>query len=362
MVFNYNKYRFNSKDFEVFCGLDVSKKSMAVTFIKPDGAIKSLKLAYDSGALINYTRRHFPGKRMAFVYEAGPTGYGLHDDLSSAGYYCMICAPAMVLKAPGDRVKTDRRDSRNLAKQLKANQLKAIHVPTGSYRSLRHLAKLRKKCVGRKTAAKLQIKSLLLHEQINFPVNATGRSSWSNATLEKLAVLECAGAIRFKLDRYLEQLRFWQKEVLLVQRQLKKFCKEDPELSKCIHLLMSIPGIGTVIAIYMLSRIGNWRDLQNSRQLGCFFGLTPSEHSTGERVNRGPITRMGDRLARALLIEASWVAIKKDKELAECYRLIFNSNNANKDASRKAIVAVARRLTTRIYAVLTQQRPYRVAS
>jgi transposase len=361
MFNNYNKYKFNSNDFEVFCGLDVSKKSIAVTFVKPDGQIKSLKLPYDSGALASYTGKHFAGKRVAFVYEAGPTGYGLHDDLNRAGYYCMICAPAMVLKAPGDRVKTDRRDSRNLAEQLKANQLKAIHVPIGSYRYLRHLAKLRKKCAGRKTAAKLQIKSLLLHEQIAFPVNDRGRSSWSNATVERLRVLECAGPIRFKLDRYLEHLRFWDKEVLQVQRQLRKFCKEDPELRKCVHLLMSISGIGVVVAIYLLSRIGDWRDLKNSRQLGAFFGLTPSEDSTGGRVNRGPITRMGDRLARALLIEASWAAIKKDRQLAECYRRIFYSNNGSKDASRKAIVAVARRLTARIYAVLTQQRPYRVA-
>jgi transposase len=360
MVFNYSKYRFNANDFEVFCGLDVSKKSMSVTFLSQDGSMRSLKLPYDSTALMPYTGKYFLGKRVAFVYEAGPTGFGLYDDLNAGGNFCMVCTPSMVLQAPGERVKTDKRDSRKLAEQLKANQLKAIHVPRGSYRHLGHLAKLRKKCASQKAAAKLQIKSLLLHEQILFPMTGKNRG-WSNATLEALGDLECAGAIRFKLDRLLGHLNFWNQEVLQVQRELRRFCTEDPELRRGVHLLMSVSGIGEVIAIYLLSRIGDWRELENSRQLGAFFGLTPSEYTTGGRINRGPITRMGDRLSRALLIEAAWVAIRKDKELAECYWRIFYANNGSKDASRKAIVAVARRLTSRIYAVLTQQRSYRAA-
>ena len=361
MLFNnYNKYRFNLNDFEVFCGMDVSKKSISLTFLTIDGSMRSLKLPYDSSAVMNYMRRHYPGKRVAFVYEAGPTGFGLYDDLRAGGFICMICAPSMVLQAPGERVKTDRRDSRKLAEQLKANQLKGIHIPEGNYRGLRHLAKLRKKCAGRKAAVKLQIKSLLLHEQIQFPTVGK-RPNWSNATIERLRNLDCSGPIRFKLDRYLQHLEFWHREILCVQKELKRFCKDDPELRKCVHLLMSIPGIGEVIAIYLLSRIGDWRLLKNSRQLGAFFGLTPSEHSTGGNVNRGPITRMGDRLSRALLIEAAWIAIRQDPELADCYWGLFYANNANKDASRKAIVAVARRLTNRIYAILTQQRSYRAA-
>jgi transposase len=358
MFFEYDNYKFNPEDFEIFGGLDVCKKSISATFIEGTD-VRSVKLPYKYVNLINYTRKHFSDKRIAFVYEAGPTGYGLHDEIRSGGDYCMICAPSMVLKAPGDRVKTDRRDGRKLSEQLKANQLKAIHVPRGSYRDLRHLTKLRMKCLNRKTATKLQIKSLLLLEQIEFPNKSL--TDWSKKALESLRILECAAAIRFKLDRLLDQLAFWQQQLLDVQRELKRFCKEDPEISRCVDFLMSVPGIGEVIAVYIISRIGDWRELKNSRQLGSFFGLTPSEYSTGGRVDRGPITRMGDRLSRSLLIEAAWVAIRRDKELRACYSRIFYANGANKDASRKAIVAVARRLTSRIYAVLVQQRPYRAA-
>lgn len=349
---------FNSLDFEIYAGLDVSKKSISVTFLSRGGFIRSLKMPYDSAALISYVRRQFPGKRVSFVYEAGPTGYGLYDDLKGAGYFCMVAAPSMILKAPGERVKTDRLDSRKLAEQLRADQLKGIHVPTGSYRYLRHLTQLRRKCVARQTAAKLQIKSLLLLEQISFPLSDKGKCCWSSATIQFLEDLTCPSVIRFKLDRLLSHLEFWHQEVLKLQRELSRFSKMDPELKRCVELLTTLPGIGQTIAIYLLSRIGDWRHLKNSRQLAAFFGLIPSEHSTGEKVRRGPITRTGDRLARALLIEAAWVAIKKDPELVDCYQRLCNGNNRNKDASRNAIVAVARRLTTRIYAVLTEQRTY----
>lgn len=356
-----DNYDYKPSDFEVFAGMDVSKKSNSVTFYSWDGFLRSIKMPYESAAVINYVRKHIPDKAVAFVYEAGPTGYGMYDDLKAAGYFCMVAAPSMILKAPGQRIKTNRLDSRQLAEQLRANQLSAVHVPTGPYRFLRHLAQLRRKIVGRQTASKLQIKSLLLLEQIPFPAKEDGRTNWSKSTLQQLSFLSCPAVIRFKLDRYLGQLEFWHQELAKTAKELKRFCHQDPELRKCLQLLMTLPGIGITIAIYLLSRIGDWRLLKNSRQLAAFFGLIPSENSTGEVINRGPITRMGDRMGRALLIEAAWVAIKQDKDLMECYQRIFNANNRNKDASKLAIVAVARRLTARIYAVLTQQRPYRAA-
>lgn len=359
-MFSY-EYEYKPSDFDLFVGMDVSKKSNSVTFASRDEILRSVTMPYGSEAILRYVEKHFPGQVKAFVYEAGPTGYGMSDELREAGHYCMVAVPSMILKAPGQRVKTNRLDSRQLVEQLRAGQLKAVHVPRGSYRFLRHLAQLRKRLVARRMACKQQIKSLLLLEQIRFPVKEGVRSNWSKWTLEQLGCLECGTVIRFKLDRYLSQVDFFTREVLKTEKETKRFCRQDPELKRCVELLMSLPGIGVTIAIYLLSRIGDWRLLRNSRQLPAFFGLIPSEHSTGEKVNRGPITRMGDRLGRSLLIEAAWVAIRKDNELMQCYLRIFNANNRDKDASKQAIVAVARKLTTRMYAVLKQQRPYRLS-
>lgn len=106
-----------------------------------------------------------------------------------------------------------------------------------------------------------------------------------------------------------------------------------------------------------MARLGDWREIDNVRSIAGFLGLVSSEHSTGEKENRGAITRAGDSRLRNKLIQSAWVTIRKDPELREFYRRIY-ARHPKKVAARKAIVAVARKLTTRIYAVLNEQRPY----
>jgi transposase len=89
--------------------------------------------------LLHYVRKHFPNQKIAFVYEAGPSGYGLYDRLASQAYPCLIAAPSMIPRAPGQRVKTNRLDSKALSESLRGGQLKSIHIPSPTYRHLRHL-------------------------------------------------------------------------------------------------------------------------------------------------------------------------------------------------------------------------------
>jgi transposase len=141
------------------------------------------------------------------------------------------------------------------------------------------------------------------------------------------------------------------------QKQIRRLCQKDPELRQSIGLLMSLPGIGWIVAAHSVARLGDWREIENVRSIAGFLGLVSSEHSTGEKVNRGSITRAGDSRLRNKLIQSAWVAIGKDPELRAFYRRIF-ARHPKKVAARKAIVAVARKLTTRMYAVLKQQRPF----
>jgi transposase len=112
-----------------------------------------------------------------------------------------------------------------------------------------------------------------------------------------------------------------------------------------------------VISTSLLARIGDWRGLRDVDELAAFCGLVPTEHSTGERVQRGPISGCGDQALRAMLIEGAWSAIRKDPELAAFFQRIKSRHPRDRGA-RIAIVAVARKLTTRIYAVLTERREY----
>lgn len=164
-----NSKAFIPRDYDVFAGLDVDKKSISVTFTNHQGFIRSLRVPYSAEHLVKHVRKHFPDQKVAFAYEAGPTGYGLYDGIVAQDYPCLIASPSMIPKAPGQRVKTNRLDSRGISENLRGGQLKSIHVPAVLYRELRHLTQLRDTFVSAMVAMKQRIKSLLLMEGLEFP-------------------------------------------------------------------------------------------------------------------------------------------------------------------------------------------------
>jgi transposase len=345
---------FVPRDYDLFVGLDVDQRSMAITFSDHGTMQKSLKLPYSARQLLNYIEKHFPGQRLAFVYEAGPTGFGLHDELRAAHQFCLVVSPSMVPQAPRKKVKTNRLDSKKLSEGLRGGQLQGIHVPAESYRELRHLVQLRDTQVAQLKATKQRIKSLLLYESIPFP-SANGK--WTVPALRALEQLPCNPTVRFKLDQLIDTLQFHYLAAAKVQKQIRRFCQNDPELRQCVRFLASLPGVGTITATHALARLGDWRQITDVRQIAGFLGLVSSEHSTGDKENRGEITRIGDKRLRSKLIQCAWIAIRKDPELRAFYRRV-HKRQPQKVAARKAIVAVARKLTTRMYAVLKQQRPF----
>jgi transposase len=348
---------FIPRNYQVFAGLDVDKHSIAVTFCNHEGLLRSVRLPYSAPQLLNYVRKHFPAQRLAFVYEAGPTGFGLYDELVAAGHPCLVVAPSMVPQAPGARVKTNRLDSQKLSEGLRGGQLRSIHVPAPKYRELRHLVQLRDTQVQQLTATKCRIKALLLYEGIAFPADDGKEKQWSARVLDELLELPCSETVRFKLDQLIGTLHFNFNSAAAAQKQIRYYCQKDEELRQSIAWLKSLPGIGEIVATHLVARLGDPALITNVRQIAGFLGLVSSEHSTGERQNRGAITRAGDSRLRNKLIQSAWVTIRKDPELREFYQRVYE-RHPKKVAARKAIVAVARKLTTRIYAVLKEQRPF----
>jgi transposase len=353
-----NSPAFIPMDYQIFAGLDVDKRSIAVTFTDHHKMIRSVSMPYNADHLVKYVRKHFPDKKVAFAYEAGPTGYGLYDGLEAQAYRCVIASPAMIPQAPGQRVKTNRLASRKLAESLRGGQLNPIHVPSGPYRELRHLTQLRDTFVSELVGMKQRIKSLLLVEGLEFP-SAPAGSQWSGRVKPQLRQLPCASTVRFKLDQLLDRVDFTEKQVVKTTRELRRVCRTEPELAQCLTYLMSSSGIGWIVGTQLLARIGDWRELKTVRQLAGFLGVVPSEHSTGEKTVRGSITHSGDPRLRSKLIQAAWSAIRQDGELRAFYRSVCHSP-PRPLAARVAIVAVARKLSVRIAVVLMQQRPYEV--
>jgi transposase len=346
--------KFIPRDYDIFAGLDVDKKSMSVVFADHDGSHRALRMAHSATPLLNYVRKQFAAQRVAFVYEAGPTGFGLHDELVRQAYTCLVVAPSKVPRAPDERVKTNRLDSRKLAENLRGGQLRSIHVPTPAYRELRHLVQLRDTHIAQVKASKLRIKALLLYEGIRFP---DPQEKWTARAMQELQTLPCSPTVRFKLDDLLHTLHFHFHAAARATKQIRQYCRQDPELQQSINLLLSLPGIGWIVASHLVARLGDPQQIKNGRQIAGFLGMVSTEHSTGEKQNRGPITRSGDSRLRNKLIQSAWTAIRRDPELRDFYRRIYQ-RHPKKVASRKAIVAVARKLTNRIYVVLKEQRPY----
>lgn len=356
MVGSNNCWNIVPLEFDIFIGLDVDKKSISITTFDHQQKLRSLKIPHDVEAIIHYTKRHFANKRVAFAYEVGPTGYRLYDKLTEVGYRCLVVHPSGVPTPSSSRVKTNRLDSVRLGKALRGGELKSVRVPSSKYRNLRHLVHLYDTTSRQSTACKCRIKALLLLEGIPYP-NTSQYDHWSNNTIKRLVTMNCSPTVRFKLDMFLADLRFHREQLLRVKKELRRFCQADSDLADSVKYLRSIPGIGWTIAVHLLARIGDWRELKNVRELAGFIGLTPCEDSTGDEVNKGNITRAGDSQLRNVLIEGAWSAVMKDPEMREFYQRIYARHPRDR-AARKAIVAVARKMTTRIYSVLKERRIY----
>jgi transposase len=183
--------------------------------------------------------------------------------------------------------------------------------------------------------------------------------NWCRSYFEDLKHLECNPSVRLRMDTLISDHDYACSQLLMVYKQMRQFIADRPEIRDYMSYLCTIPGIGFITAVTVLGRIGDPALLNNPREIGCFAGLTPREWSTGDRQQMGRISHFGDGVLRSLLVEASWVAIRKDKELEMFYHRL-SRNNHPRGSAQKAIVAVARKLTMRIFRVLKDHRPYSV--
>jgi transposase len=347
--------RINPRDFDLFVGMDVDKRSISVAVWDWDSVVYEKKFPYDGTAILTRLQRKFRGANMAFTYETGPTGFGLYDTLTGLGQQCLLVPSHAIPERALERNKTNRIDANKLAENLRGGQLFSIRVPSTPYRKLRRLCHLLEAVVKRCVQSMNRIKSLFLFEGIPFPEGP----SWTKACIEQLRTSDEYNSVRFEVNMYLGQLEAARNEKSEVESEIRRYIESVPELLEYAGYLMSFKGISWTIASALLSRIGDPSQLKNCRELGCFLGLTPWENSTGEGQDRSNVTGMGNHRVRSLLIEASWIAIQYDQELRDFYNHI-RSRHPEDRAKKVAIVAVARKLTMRIYAVLKERRNYEI--
>ena len=348
---------YQVNDFDAFFGIDVDKRRFSLTMINRDGTNeRSKSFPADEENFYRYIQNNHSGKRILCGYEAGPTGFHLHDYLTQRKVECIVMPPSSVPKPSDSRVKTNRIDSVRISHCLRNGEARPIRVPDDSYRELRHLITARERYSLQSKRAKQRIKALLLYAHLDTAA-PDAETRWSGSHIDRLKSLDAPRAVRIDLDLLIEDLTYARSKMAQVIKNLRTFSLSHPEIDRYRKFLESIPGIGFQVAMTTLGRIGDPKRLVNVREISAFFGLVPCENSTGDKVNRGPITHLGNSVARSLIVEAAWVAIRYDTELNQFYHRIRGRHHPSCGA-RKAIVAVARKLTHRIYSVLTEERPY----
>lgn len=349
-------HKYSSKDYDVFIGLDVDSKSYVVNSKDHEFMNRLIKIPANPEAFGNYIKKVYNNQKVICAYEVGPTGYGLHDYLTARNIPCLLVSPLSVPKASNERVKTNRIDAVKVAQHLKNGDLKPIRVPDTDYRELRHLIRCREEYVRLIKVSKQRIKSLLLSQSLHTVIKDT-HQNWSNHYITELQQLSCSLAVRYRLNLLLEDLTYARRQNLVVLKELKTFCAACVDIERNMRYLRSIPGIGFITAATLLANIGDPKHLTNPRELAAFIGLVPCESSTGDKIIKGSITHLGNTVLRSLLVEVAWVTIRRDKRLNQFYHRI-RQRHLPGVGSRKAIVAVARKLTMIIYRVLKDQREY----
>ena len=334
---------------DLYVGIDVHLKTWHVTILH-EGAILFSSGIPGQWEVLRKLLDRYKGYRIHAVYEAGYFGYSLRDRLIAYGASCLVAATSLILRQYGNKVKTDRLDSKKLALLLSQALLVGVVVPTEEERS--HLAVIRRRHQLVKDCVRIQlrIKAYFRYHGLPFP---EVKGKWSKTFVENLYKFQ------FK-DRWLQESfqRFLAQYDHLIE-ELAKQTKLIEELAKInyyrenVKILRTIPGIGLLIAMEFLVELQNIRRFRTADQLAAYVGLTPAQYSSGEHIRMGNITHIGKGQLRAFLIEASWVLIRKDSAMAQKYQTL-----KYRCGSKRAIVAIARKLLVRARRVLLDRTPY----
>ncbi|NMM03211.1 IS110 family transposase [Paraburkholderia sp. RP-4-7] len=291
-------------DSTLYVGLDVHKDSITVAYsigmsdVELLGKIGTTQIEIDRLC----KRLQSKARRVRVVYEAGPCGYGLYRRLIAKGFDCMVCAPSLIPQKPGDRVKTDRRDAIKLVRSLRAGDLSAVHVPTVEDEAFRDLARAWSSARDDLKQARQRLKSFLLSHGVQY----SGRANWGPAHRRWLSTLSFSSAwqqLAFNEHRRTIEDRLAQCERLEVAlREAVTSWRFYP----VVLALQAMRGIQFVSAVGLVSEVGDLSRFEHPRQLMAWLGVTPSEHSSGDKRRQGSITKTGNSYARKLLVESAW--------------------------------------------------------
>ena len=289
----------------VTVGLDVHARSIRLAAVRADELVEERTLPYDEEAVERLLRR-WPVVRCC--YEAGPTGFGLYRYLVGRGIDCAVVAPGLVPQRPGDRVKTDPRDARKLARLLAGGLLEPIYVPSRELEAARDLVRAREDARLDRMRDRHRLSKFCLRHGRRLPTN-----SWTIVRRKWLGTQRFEFAAQQQtFDAYVHTVDLVDARIEQLERMIRETAEQSP-WSQLVARLRCLRGIDTLTALSLAAEIGDFNRFKSAEEFMAFVGLVPSERSSGEQRRQGSITKVGNSHVRRLLVESAWHARRHPK-------------------------------------------------
>jgi len=355
-----------------FIGMDVHSKTITVAIadegrkgeIRHYGTIENTTAAIDK-VIKSLTST---GAELRFIYEAGPCGFALYRYLTGNGFKCVVTSPAMIPKRKTVRIKNDRRDALTLARLYRAGELTGIYVPDPEDEAIRDLARARNDARIAERKAKQRVISFLLRHSFVYP----GKKAWTKTYFVWLSKVSLEHpAQKIALQEYIDAVQECTGRVKRLSEQIG-LAVEEWRMAPTVKALQSLRGVSLITAAIAVAELGDLSRFRHPKELMAYFGLVPSEHSSGESIKRGSITKTGNSHARRVLVESAWTykhharvtlpLIKRQQDLPKSicqiswkaqlrlcarYRMMI----AHKKPAQVVAVAIARELAAFMWAI-----------
>jgi transposase len=288
-----------------FIGLDVHKATISISIAEDgrDGQVRFLGVIPNApDDIAKMAKRLSKHGELDFCYEAGGCGYNIYRQLTALGHRCTVAATSLIPRKPGERIKTDRRDSQKLAILHRSGDLTQVWVPDATHEALRDLVRARVDATMHLMRARQQLLAFLLRHGRSYPTGkhwTMRHRSWLAGQTFSLPVHQLV------FQDYVETV--WtaqQRRDALIERIGATMASWS--LGPLVEALRGLRGIDMISAATLVATTGDLSRFESARMLMGYLGLVPSEHSSGGTIRRGGITKTGNREARRMLIEAAW--------------------------------------------------------
>jgi transposase len=293
-------------DNTLFIGLDTCKEAIAIAIAEADreGEVRYFgQIANEPAAVLKFVKKMASkyGK-LFFCYEAGPCGYGLQRQIAGLGHDCVVIAPSHTPVKKGIHVKNDRRDALELARLHRAGDLTPIWVPDESHEAMRDLVRARTTAMEMLKRHRQHLQAFLLRHGRVFQ----GKTHWSKAHINWIGELKFDhSAHHILIEEHLAAIRDSQARQARLEQQISNLLPSWA-MAPVVKAVQAMRGISETSAVILVSEIGDFNRFAHPRQFVSYLGLSPSEHSSGKSVIRGPITKAGTARGRRVLIEGAW--------------------------------------------------------